>query len=185
MNPRLRQLVDLSVDYAFVSVCLLVVLVAGSASYFLRQNVAELEHEHAFIRGEGETVLKTIAGAAALRNDRVALEAAVREINANLITEENLADNLGYFYKIEEQSHARISELHQQPSAAGANSGGSVKTVPFSVNVTGTYTQVTSFLYQLEHGPRLMKINAFSFTRRVSTGDAVVLELNLEMLARP
>ena len=135
MNQRLRQFIDLAADHAFVSICLAVVLLAGSAGYFLRQSIAELEEAHAFIRGEGEAVLKTIAGAAALRNDRAVFEAAVKEINANLITEENLADNLGYFYKIEEQSHARISELHQQATPA-ASSGGSFKTIPFSVNVT-------------------------------------------------
>jgi Tfp pilus assembly protein PilO len=184
MNRRLRQLVNLAADYAFVSLCLLVILVAASASVILRQSIAGLEEEHAYIREEGEAVLKTIAGATAMRNDRTRLAAAVREINAHLISEDNLADNLGYFYRIEDQSHARISELHQQPTAVGS-SGGTVKTVPFTVNVTGTYEQVTSFLYQLEHGPRLMKISAFSFNRRLLTGDAVVLELNLEVLARP
>jgi Tfp pilus assembly protein PilO len=184
MNARLRQLVSLAADYAFVSICAAVILVAGGAGYFLRQSIKELEHEHEFIRGEGETVLRIIAGAAALRSDRAAIEAAVREMNSNLITEENLADNLGYFYKIEEQSHARISELHQQTTPP-SNGAGTVKTVPFSVNVTGTFAQVTSFLHQLEHGPRLMKITAFTFDRRSPAGDAVLLELNLEMLARP
>jgi hypothetical protein len=186
MNPRLRQFVELAADYAFVTLCVVVVLAAGTASYFLRQSIAELEQEHTFIRTEGESVLKTIAGATALRSDRELIGAAAREMNSNLITEENLADNLGYFYRIEEQSHARISELHQVPSsAASASSASSTKTVQFTVNVTGTFGQVFSFLHQLEHGPRLMRITAFSFDRRASSGDSVVLELNLEMLARP
>lgn len=184
MNQRLRQFFALAVDYAFVTTCLLAVIIGGTASYFLRQSIAELEREHTFIRTEGEGILKTIAGAAALRNDRELIGAAAREINANLITEENLADNLGYFYKIEDQSHARISELHQL-SAPASTASSSTKTVPFAVNITGTFAQVTSFLYQLEHGPRLMRITSFSFDRRLPTGDAVVLELNLEMLARP
>jgi Tfp pilus assembly protein PilO len=181
VNSVLRQLISLARDYAFITLCLVVILVAGSASYFLRQNVAELEHELAFIRTDGEGVLRTIANATALRNDRELIGAAAKEINANLITEDNLAENLGYFYKIEDQSHARI-DVHE---LAAPVSSSSTRTVPFTVTVSGTFSQVFSFLHQLEHGPRLMRITTFSFSRRVPTGDSVVLELNLDMLARP
>jgi Tfp pilus assembly protein PilO len=184
MNPRIREFFALAADFAFVTVSVLVILVAGGASFYLRQNIAQLEQEHASVRTEGEGMLKTIAGAVALRNDREAIGAATREISANLITEENLADNLGYFYKIEDQSHARITELHQLAVPAGNSSPGA-KTIPFSVNVTGTFLQVFTFLHELEHGPRLMRITAFSFDRRAQGGDSVVLELNLEMLAKP
>jgi Tfp pilus assembly protein PilO len=184
MNPRFRQFLELAAEYAFVTVSIVVIVAAGAASYYLRQSIAALEQEHAVIRTEGESVLKTIAGATALRNDRETIAAAARDISANLITEENLADNLGYFYKIEDQSHARISELHQVTVSVGNSSSGA-RTIPFSANITGTFAQVYGFLYQLEHGPRLMRINSFSFARRVQAGDAVVLEINLEMLAKP
>ena len=184
MNPRLRQVLELASEHAFVTICLVIFLAAGGTGYYLNRKVAVLEAEHEIVRAEGENDQRMIAGAAALRADREAVAAAVKEIRANLIVEENLADNLGYFYKLEDQSHARISDLHQMPSPVGATNS-TVKTVPFTVNVTGTFAQVYSFLYQLEHGPRLMRITAFTFDRKLQSGDSVVLELTIEMLARP
>jgi len=184
MNQRLRQFINLVRDYAFISVSVTVVIVAGLAGYLLRRNVTQLEQEHALVRQDVEAMRKMLAGAPTLRTDRAAVEAAVKELGANLITEDNLADNLGYFYRIEEVSHARISELHQQTGAAAGTSA-NFKAIPFTVNVTGSFGQVLSFLHQVEHGPRLAKITAFNVSRRAQGGDAVILELSLDLLARP
>lgn len=184
MNPRLRQFIELLRDYAFVSACVVVVAVTGTAGYFLHKNVLELENTVNAVHAEGDAMLKTLAGAGALRADREAIATAVHEINANLITEENRAENVGYFYKLEDQSHTRISELHQLAAPVGSGNS-TAKIVPFSVSVSGSYRDVLSFVSQLEQGPRLMRIIAFTFDRRSSSGDSVVLTLSIEMLARP
>jgi Tfp pilus assembly protein PilO len=184
MNGFFARIFGLMRDYAFVTICTVVLFGAAIAGYVVRRGLAELEADHEVVRSEDDAQQKLIAGAASLRADRETIAAAAQEMSGDLLIEENLADNLGYFYKIEDQSRARISDLHQLTSPLGAANSTS-KAVPFTVNVTGSFAQVFSFLYQLEHGSRLMRITAFTFDRKVQTGDNVVLELNLEMLARP
>ncbi|HVU18742.1 MAG TPA: hypothetical protein VHD32_17695 [Candidatus Didemnitutus sp.] len=184
MNGFLRPILDFVREYAFVTICLVVFLAAGSSAFIVWRGLAQLESEYEVVRTEDEGQQKLISGAASLKADRETIAAAAQEMTSNLLIEENLADNLGYFYKIEDQSRARISDLHQLASPVGAANSTS-KSVPFTVNITGSFSQVFSFLYQLEHGPRLMRITAFTFDRKAQTSDSVVLELNLDMLARP
>ncbi|HEY4302157.1 MAG TPA: hypothetical protein VGM73_14880 [Candidatus Didemnitutus sp.] len=184
MTAFFQRAFGLMKEYAFVTLCTVVFLGAGTAGYLVRGGLKLMEADHEVVRSEDEIQQKLIAGAANLRADRDAIAAAAQEMTSSLLIEENLADNLGYFYKIEDQSRARISDLHQMPAPLGAANGTS-KSVPFTVNVTGSFAQVFGFLYQLEHGSRLMRITAFTLDRKAQAGDSVVLDLNLEMLARP
>lgn len=184
MSAFFSRILDLISEYAFLAICSVVFLGAGTSAFIVWRGLAQLESEYEVVRTEDEGQQKLISGAASLRADRETITAAAQEMRSNLLIEENLADNLGYFYKIEDQSRARISELHQLAAPLNATNGTS-KSVPFTVNVTGSFSQVFSFLHQLEHGPRLMRITAFTFDRKAQTSDSVVLELNLEMLGRP
>jgi Tfp pilus assembly protein PilO len=184
MNPRLRQFFSLAREYKFVTACIVVIVAGGIASYFCYSTLTRLERQQALARDEGMAVLRTLATANTLRADRAYIDEAVKDIEGNLVTEDNLADNVGYFYKIEEQTHAHVSELRQQPAPApGVESR--YKLVPVSFSVTGNFSQVTAFLNQVERGPRLMKITGFTFRRKQANGDQITIDLNLEMLGHP
>ena len=103
-------------------------------------------------------------------------------IQANLIREGELAENLGYFYQLETLSKARLTQLSQlssQPAAADAP----FIAIPFSIRATGSYRQVMRFLHELESGPRLCRVTSYGLS---GEGDArVQLDLSIEMLGRP
>ncbi|HET7535098.1 MAG TPA: type 4a pilus biogenesis protein PilO [Candidatus Didemnitutus sp.] len=186
MSPRLRNLFSLAREYKFVSACVVLIVVAGASSYFFYTTLARLERQQALARDEGMAVLKTLASANTLRSDRAYIDEALKEIEGNLVTEDNLADNVGYFYKIEEQTHAHVTDLRQQPSAPTKPDAESrYKLVPVSFSVTGTFAQVIAFVHQVERGPRLMKITGFNVRRRQAGGNVVTMDLSLEMLGRP
>ncbi len=186
MNPRVRQILGLAREYKFVTACAVIILLAGGTSYFFYTALVRLERQQALARDEGMAVLKTLASANSLRSDRAYIEEALKDIDGNLVTEDNLADNVGYFYKIEEQTRAHITDLRPQPSSpAPANSENRYKLVPVSFSVTGSFAQVVAFVHQVEHGPRLMKITGFSVRRRQPTSNTITMDLNLEMLGRP
>jgi Tfp pilus assembly protein PilO len=184
MNSRVRHLLGLARDYKFVTACVIVILLAGGTSYFFYTALVRLERQQAQARDEGMAVLKTLASANSLRSDRAYIDDALKDIDGNLVTEDNLADNVGYFYKIEEQTRAHITDLRPQPSPP-VNSESRYKLVPVSFSITGTFAQVVAFVHQVEHGPRLMKITAFSVRRRLPTGNTITMDLSLEMLGRP
>lgn len=184
MNPRVRQVLSLSREYKFVTACGFVVILAGIAAFFFHSTLLRLERQQALARDEGMAVLRTLASANSLRADKAYIDEAVKAIESNLVTEDNLADNVGYFYKIEEQTSAHITDLRQQPAAALAAES-RYKLVPVSFSITGTFSQVVAFIHQVEHGPRLMKITGFSARRRQLTGNVITIDLSLEMLGRP
>jgi len=184
MNYRLRQLLALAKEHVFVTVCLIAILVAGNVSlYFTRQNT-ELEVKQTRLRNDGDATNRTINTAAALRNDATLIESALKEIDASLVTEDALSENLGYFYIIEDQTHARIGEMRQNTPLPN-ESEGKYKTVPVSLTVKGSYAQAFDFLHRIETGSRLIKISSFTIHRSQPTGDMVTLALELNMLAVP
>ena len=184
MKYRLSQLLALAKENLFVTVCLIIVLAAGNVSiYFGRQN-AELEIIQARLRNEGDAANRTIHAAASLREDAKLIETALKEIDASLVTEDNLAENLGYFYILEEQTHSPISELRQNTALAN-EAEGKYKTVPVSVTVKGPYAQAFDFIHRVETGSRLIKIASFTIHRTQPTGDMVTLAMELNMLAYP
>lgn len=181
---RLQQLLALAKEHVFVTSCLIVILVAGNISLYVNQLNSELEIIQSRMRTEGDAMNRTIAAATTLRGDHQTIEAALKEIEGSLVTEDNLAENLGYFYIIEDQTQAHIGELHQNTSPSSEGDG-KYKTVPVSLTVKGSYAQAFDFLYKVETGSRLIKISSFTVHRSQPTGDVVTLALELNMLAYP
>lgn len=184
MIYRLRQLLALAREYSFITACLILSLICANLGIILQQQGTEAEIIQIRLRKEGDSANRIIGAANTLRADSAMIEATLKEIDGSLVDEDNLAENLGYFYLIEDQSQARISELRQN-TATPPEGEKKYKTVPVSLSVSGTYAQVFSFLYKIETGARQIKIASFTLHRRQPTGDAVNLSMELEMLAYP
>jgi hypothetical protein len=106
-----------------------------------------------------------------------------RRIDENLAVESNLAENLWYFYKIEEQTKVQLPELHQL-TAAAAEKSTLYRRVGYSLRVTGAYDQVAAFLLAIETGPRLLRVTSFNLARTEASGRTVSLDLNVELLGK-
>jgi len=168
--------------YPLVTVCLVLILLLGAANYFLRQSQAALAASHDTVRRNGEDMLLSLSGLSRVSAEFASVKEATDFIDANLIREGDLAENLGYFYQLETVSRVRLSQLSQlssQPAAADAP----FIAIPFSIRASGTYRQVVRFLHELESGPRLCRVTTYSLTG--SGDEQVQLDLSLEMLGRP
>jgi len=178
----LQRLLALLRRYPLVTVCFVLVALFGTASYFLWTHQQELTADHENIRRDGEDVLLSLSGLPRVTAEYNAVKEAVDFIQANLIKEGELAENLGYFYQLETASRARLTQLSQlssQPAAADAP----FIAIPFSIRATGSYRQVMRFLHELESGPRLCRITSYGLS---GDGDErVQLDLSIEMLGRP
>ncbi len=158
-------------------------LLAGLDALAYKQ-VHLLGQVHALRQHDGEEISAMLLRGPALREESEVLTAATQRIEENLVVETNLAENLWYFYKIEEDTRARLSELRQL-SAPLADTGSPYRTIPYSLKLTGTYEQVAAFLHRLETGPRLTRITSFSFSRNSPDSPLVALDLGLNLLGRP
>jgi hypothetical protein len=102
----------------------------------------------------------------------------------NLMFEENLAENLWYFYSIEGKTNTRLTELRQLDPAA-LSKWEPYKRVPYELSATGDFVGISEFLRQLEIGPRLVRIREFTLRKEMGEDEQLSLDLNLEMLGSP
>ena len=180
----LQQFVSFARRQPIVVVSVTVLLLLGLVDYFyLYQRQGELIMHHDRVRQEGEKTMLALTSHNRAIAQLASLQETLARIDKNLVAEGDLAENLGYFYQLENASHGRLSDLHQL-AAQGTEEGNPFKTVPFAFRVNGSYYQVMNFMHELEIGPRIPKIRSYSFSRRDPTGDSMALDLVIELLAR-
>ena len=128
-------------------------------------------------------MLALLVGGSTQRAELETVRDATHRIEENLVVESNRAANLWYFYKLEEQTKARLPELHQINSPTTDKSP-LYRRVPYTLRVTGLHEQVGTFLQGLETGPRLVKITGFNYARTDPTGATLALDLSIELLGK-
>ena len=183
MNALLQQLLAGALRRPIVSLLLVISVALGIANYFLWQQREAVTRQHEEVRSKGEAMAKALTDQTRIKADLAALQEALAQIDRNLVVEGEMEVNLGYFYKMERLSRVRLSQLNQLSSQPPAE-GNPFKAVPFSLRVTGSYTQIMSFLRQLETGPRLLRVRTYSFARGDAKTKALDLDLTVELLAK-
>ena len=180
MNPGISSFLALVRRYPQSAICALLTLLFGGASGFLWLQDKELELVHRDRSNEGEAMLTVRVGGSTQRQELDAVREATRRIAANLVIETNLAENAWYFYRIEEQTKVRLSELHPISSPT-TDSSPLYKRIPYTLRVTGSYEQTAAFLLALESGERLVSIIGFNYAR---SANGLALNLNIEVLGK-
>jgi Tfp pilus assembly protein PilO len=167
----------LSVFCAFVCVgCALV-------SWYIHVNLKWLDFDHRQLGQDADLAVSTLVSGPAVRQELTATRDITRRMEDNLVVPDNLAENLWYFYKIEQQSKAHVLELHPL-NAITSDSKSLYRRIPFEIRLSGTYEQTGAFLYLTETGPRLANITSLSFKRRDPGGLTTILEMNIELLGK-
>lgn len=189
MNPQLAAFLSFLRRFPFASLCVVVTIVFGVGAWFLSQDVDEQEQARQDRAKEGEAMLELLVGGTAQRQELAIAQEAARRIDENLVLEKETVENNWYFFKLEEQTKARLVENRSQ-SAAGNDNSTLFKRIPWTLRVNGTYEQITSFLLALETGPRLVAVTAFSISRNAAGAGSATdsgtlsMELNIEMLGK-
>jgi hypothetical protein len=167
----------------FVLSCVLLTLLAGAANVYLWQEREAAAQEHHKLKEEAETVIRTLTNRPRIEADLAALREAISYIDRDLIDEQSMEVNLGYFYRLEKASRVRLIRLNQL-SAPAPSPAAAFKSVPFSMQLSGTYLNNMNFLRALETGACLLRIRNCSFERNPTDGNDLTVELLVEILAR-
>ena len=128
-------------------------------------------------------MFSALSGYSRIIGQLATVDEALKQIDENLIAENDLAENQGYFYQLETLSRVRLTQLNQLSAQPADDSP--YKAVPFSLRATGTYAQLIDFLRELESGPRQLRIKTFDFSRGDAKVDNLVLGLTVELLGSP
>lgn len=181
MNP-LQQFLALIRRNVFATVCTVLAIAFGIASYLLWQRQQELASGHDSVRRNGEDMLLSLSGLPRVSAELASVKEATDYIGNNLVRQGDLAENLGYFYQLETISRIHLVQLNQLTAQPGAADAAYIS-VPFTVRATGSYRQVLRFIRELETGPRLCRIQTFMLTGGAE--DKIQLDLSVDMLGHP
>jgi Tfp pilus assembly protein PilO len=168
--------------YPYCTVCAVLTLVLAGVSWYLWGQIQVYEVARQEKTKEGEAMLALLVGGSTQRQELASAREAARRIDDNLLIEANLSDNYWYFFKLEEQTKARL-EVHQLSSPQNDTSP-LYKRIPFTLRIIGTYDQVAAYVLALETGPRLVNITNFSLARRDPGGNSLALDLSIELLGK-
>ena len=183
MNPAIQQLLNAVRRAPFLVACFTLFVLLSVGNYFLWQRQQAITAQYDEVRRKGETIFSALSGHSRIIGQLATVDEALKQIDENLIAENDLAENQGYFYQLETLSRVRLTQLNQLSAQPADDSP--YKAVPFSVRATGTYAQLIDFLRELESGPRQLRIKTFDFTRGNAKVDNLVLGLTVELLGSP
>jgi Tfp pilus assembly protein PilO len=184
MTAFLQRFLTLARRNPLLVVSIAVIILCGTASWFLWQKQRELTGVHDKTQRDGEAMLLSLTSHARVSAELAKVTEALDYVDRHLINEGDLAENLGYFYEIEAASRIKfeqVSQMSSQPPPPGAP----FLTVPFSLRTTGTYRQLLRVIRELENGPRLLRIRTFSLSAEGAEEGNLTLDLTVELLARP
>jgi Tfp pilus assembly protein PilO len=187
MNQKiLARLGYLALRYPFGAVGLILSLLLIGVSVWLQFDSRALETRQQNRAHEGDNMLKFIARGSQLRAELTTVRAATQRITESLVVEKNIPENFWYFYKIEQDTQVKLTELQQRPTPLQeAGTPATYKRVPYSLKLTGTFRAVIAYLQRLESGSRFGRIYSFQLQRQDPTTSNVVLQLDLELLGFP
>jgi len=165
------------------ALCAIVCILCACACWYILGNMKWLEIEHKQISQDADLAQASLISGPSVKQERLAALVTTRQIEENLVVEENLAENLQYFYKIENRTKSHVAELRPLNSII-SDSKSLYKRVPFEIRVTGTYEQAVGFLYGIETGPRLASVTSLSIRRQEPGGSSVTIDMDVDFLAR-
>jgi Tfp pilus assembly protein PilO len=167
-----------------ITTCLAIALLAGIANVPLWQRRKEVTEKHEVVRLHGEAILAALTDRGRLKADLATLTEAGEVIDRNLVSEQSMEVNLGYFYRLEKLSRVRLARVDQL-GAPAADPDSPFKVVPISLQVSGTYRNLLGFMRELETGPRILRMRTYRLERADPNAGELVLFLSVELLARP
>lgn len=170
-------------QHPLISTCLGIAILAGAANYPLWQHREKIIVQHDELQKRGQVMITALTDRERISGDLEIVGKAQDEIDRNLVTEDSMEVNIGYFYRLEKLNRVRLIRVDQLGSAP-VTPGQLFKTVPVSLQASGTYRNLLAFLRELETGPRLLRIVTYRLDRSDAPGAELQLSLTVELLAK-
>ena len=156
----------------------------ATSNWFIYLDRLEVEDQLDKESKAGQEVLENVANSPLVRQQAAAIRHALSYLNASLITETNLPDNVGYFYGLEEKARVKIEVLQQLSSPTPPESA-PYRAVPFTFRATSGLAELAGLVHMIETGPHASKFSRFSFVRREDNPALIEASFTVHLLAHP
>src|SRR5580700_2041975 len=165
--------------------CVIASLLIGFALYYRSDELPDAEKVLGERQKEGELLAANIEDSADLKEQHAAIVEANKAIADRMIHIGQLAENQGYFYKLEKDTNTKLSDPHQNPWNPPAKTAPKVNfaAIGFTLSAQGDYGQILDLLRKLESGDHYCRIISCSL-HPLSTdtrGGPLLMSLSLEL----
>ncbi len=127
---------------------------------------------------EGKRYHANLTNSVQLPDELQAVAEANRMVRQRAINPSDLAKNLQYFYRIEAETGVKFIDLRQ----VGSGSASIYIPVNYTMSVSGGFSQIITFLRNLEHGAHFYRLNSMTASE---TGGTTLVILNIDLLGKP
>ena len=185
-------IIDKLRQYPVAVICAVILLLLVFI-VFLRSSVtSELSVQESDLNSRIRTISENIKNAKGLKQDTEKLDAMVEQIDLSLFNRYERAININFFYGLEDMAGVVISNIGQlSESDAIYAKGGARKlelysTLVYNINVSGSFSNILKFLYELDRVDPLIRVAEFNVSREggVLGGANVDARLRVLVLAK-
>jgi hypothetical protein len=165
--------------------CVVASLAIGLTIYLRSDLLPEAEKVFAQNAQKAALLAANIEDSQGLKDQHTALTASNQKIADRMVRVGQLAENLQYFYRLESDTGAKLTDLRQVPQPAPVKNAPKTVYTPvgFAVTAQGTYAQLMDLLRRLEGGEHYCRVLTCS-VRPVEErrGGAIQMAISLELL---
>jgi Tfp pilus assembly protein PilO len=181
-----QDLIEKLRRYPVPTMCGVIVVACLLAYYFRSDLTTELEDQQNDVMRQVAQVDFNIGAGANLDDHLAQMRSKSAELEGRIIKQSELANNLKYFYQFESATGVSMADLRQLMATVIKGEKPLYIGVPYSLNLSGTFPQIVSYLNELESGEHFYRLKTFSLSRgRESTHNTVNLVVNLELAGWP
>jgi len=153
--------------YPVAVTCIVLAVVLIGVLYMRRSHIPALEEEMNQMEGKWKAIGENKLHAVDLSTHLEKLNVISDNIEGRLMSADSKAINYQYFFKLEKSSGVRIEDLNQrnidnQSARSGAPKFELFQPIVFTVTAEGTFKQILTFLYEMQHGIYFTIIKDFS-----------------------
>ena len=143
---------------------------------------------------QARRIAENVRHANGLAEQTAEMQELGKQFDARMVRASQLATNLQFFYRLENETGVKLLDVRQNPVAPVRAKGpkSAYVAVPFSVNVEGTYPQILAFLRRVEAGPGFARFATVTVNKSVGPrggeamqSDRLTASFTVEMLGQP
>lgn len=172
--------------------CAVLCLLCGVAFYFRMDAIDEARTAFEAKDKEAKAIAQNARHTTGLAEQVAEMQAAGKQIESRLVHASELANNLQFLYRLENETGVKLIDARQNPIPAPKQNAPKPLYVPvsFSVTLQGNFTQIWSFLRRIETGPHFARFERLSLSKLTAAGKDAAPDLmnavfTVELLGTP
>lgn len=184
ITDKLRQYPLAVICTAVIVACLVVIFLRGDIA-------ADLSVKESDLTSRIRTIDQNVENSKNLKQDTEALATIVERMDSLLFQRFERAINISFFYEFEERAGVVISNISQLPQPDPIYAEGGPRkldlhsTLVFNITLSGSFSDVLSFLYEIDRAEPMIRVADFQVSRSQGElgGESVDARIRLIVLA--